>query len=178
MEASESFTVDFLSLPLAPDALIGKPGDYYAEPTFTAGAFRFSAVQLGGAQALFDSCRDFILTLGRENDPFQLQRIGQMAVLLESGNQWLTRAGQWLEESFTDIKHLAVHAQMVRIATEEICTRIMQLVQLCIGARGLAVSEPFASTLRDLQMYLRQAGFDHAFQTVGRYALQENAVHG
>ncbi len=178
MEASESFTVEFSQGRLTPDALIGRPGDYYVEPTFTAGAFRFSAVQLGGAQALFDSCIEFVHSSGRANDPLQRHRIGQMAVFLESGCQWLAQAGEWLENSFTDIRHLAARAQMMRIATEEICTRVMQLVQLSVGARGLTVPEPFARTLRDLQMYLRQAGFDEAFQAVARYALREQSPCG
>ena len=64
---------------------------------------------------------------------------------------------------------------MMRIAIEEICTRMIQLVEISVGARGLASSEPFARTIRDLKMYLRQAGFDQAFQTIGRHTLEENA---
>ena len=66
---------------------------------------------------------------------------------------------------------------MMRIAIEEICTRVIQLVPLSVGARGLATPEPFARTLRDLQMYLRQAGFDGAFQAVGHHVLQEGPAH-
>jgi hypothetical protein len=62
---------------------------------------------------------------------------------------------------------------MMRIATEEICTRVIQLTEVTVGARGLSAAEPFARTLRDLQMYLRQGGYDHAFQVAGRYALEE-----
>ncbi len=175
MEASESFTIRFSDVPLQPGALIGIPGDYYAEPVFTAGAFRYCAVHLGGAQALFDRCAQFIRTLGRENDPFHLQRMGQMAVLLESGRQWIAQAGAWLEAEPAGRELLAVRAQMMRIATEEICTRIIHLVQLSAGARGLAEAEPLSQTMRDLQMYLRQAGFDHAFQIVGRHAMNVTA---
>ena len=174
MEASESVAVEFRDMLLSPEALIGRPGDYYAEPTFTAGAFRFCAVHLGGAQALYDACCEFVRNTGRADDPFQLQRLGQMAVLMESGRQWLTRAGEWLEASFANSHGLAAHAQMMRIATEDICTRVIQLVHVSVGARGLAASEPFARTSRDLQMYLRQGGYDQAFQSVGRHALQEH----
>ncbi len=176
MEATGSYAVDFPDITLPREALIGEPGDYYAEPTFTSGALRFCAVQLGGAQALFDAVCKFVDAQGRGDDPFQLQRLGQMAVLMESGDQWLKRSCAWLEASFSDSGSLPVRAQMMRIATEEICTRVIQLVELSVGARGLASSEPFARTLRDLQMYLRQAGFDQAFQVVGRHAIQEQ-VH-
>ncbi len=173
MAASESFTVDFPRTQLAPEALIGDPGDYYAEPAFTGGALRFCAVHLGGAQSLFEACCRFVRELSRENDPFQLQRIGEMAVLIESGCQWLARAGEWLEDLVSHSGNFTVHAQMMRIATEEICTRIIHLVQLSVGAGGLSSPQPFASTIRDLQMYLRQAGYDRAFQSVGRHAVFE-----
>jgi alkylation response protein AidB-like acyl-CoA dehydrogenase len=176
MEASESFAVEFSRIPLPPSALLGRPGDYYAEPTFTSGAFRFCAVQLGGAQALFDDCCELVRSSLLPDNSFQKQRLGQMAVLLESGRQWLTQAGTALEGSFTDGPPLAAQAHMMRIATEEICTRVIQLAQLTAGARGLAAAEPFARTLRDLQMYLRQAGFDRAFQEVADYALQERSA--
>ena len=173
MEATESFHVHFRDVVLAREALVGRPGDYYAEPTFTSGALRFCAVQLGGAQALFDAVCSFLRATGRCEDPFQLQRLGQMAVLNESGKQWLARAAEWLEASHQDAGSLAVQAQMMRIATEEICTRVMQLVEVSVGARGLAASEPFSRTLRDLQMYLRQGGYDQAFQGVGRHAVEK-----
>ena len=178
MEATESYAVEFPNIELSEDALVGQPGDYYAEPTFTSGALRFCAVQLGGAHALFTATAEFVQAQGRGDDPFQLQRLGQMAVLMESGDQWLARACDWLEASFIDASSLAVQAQMMRIAIEEICTRIMQLVEVSVGARGLTSPEPFARTLRDLQMYLRQAGFDEAFQRVGRHVIQEQLPRG
>ena len=175
MQASESFTVEFLDVELAPHLLVGRPGDYYAEPTFTSGALRFSSVQLGGAEALFENCCDFVRQSERQNDPSHLQRIGQMAVLIESGRQWLERGAQWLEESFETPATLAVHAQTMRLAVEEICTRMIQLVEQTVGARGLTGTSPFAALVGDLQMYLRQAGYDQAFQSVGREALRARA---
>ncbi len=175
MQASESYNVEFLDVELPPKALVGKPGDYYREPAFTSGALRFSAVHLGGAQTLFDNCCRFLCATGRENDTLQLQRLGQMAVLIESGRQWLDRGAQWLEESLSDPAALAVQAQMMRIAVEEICSRMIQLVELSVGARGLTGQWPFARFVSDLQMYLRQGGYDQAFQSVGKDALRANA---
>ena len=177
MGATESSTVDFPDIIISKDALIGRPGDYYSEPTFTSGTLRFCAVQLGGAQALFASVCKFVDSQGRGSDPFQLQRLGQLAVLMESADQWVRRASEWLDEVPMDSRSLPVRAQMMRIATEEICTRVIQLVELTIGARGMAAAEPFSHILRDLQMYLRQAGFDQAFQAVGRSAIQSQVPH-
>ena len=177
MEASESFTVEFSDIELSADHLIGKPGDYYVEPGFTSETFRYAAVQLGGAKALFDSCCQFTRTMQRDSEPFQLQRIAQMAVLLETGDLWLDKAGGWREKESNDPSRLMTHARMMRIAVEEICTRIIQLVEISVGARGLMEAEPFARALRDLQMYLRQAGYDHAFHAVGQQVLEEIAPH-
>ena len=52
MRASMSFDVEFTGLGVEPQALLGKPDDYLAEPWFSAGCIRFGAVQLGGALAI------------------------------------------------------------------------------------------------------------------------------
>ena len=167
MEGSDSFTVDFTGVEIGPEALIGTPDQYYAEPLFTGGAFRFSAVQLGGAEALFDFCREYLLGVNYHGDPHQLHRMGRMAVAIESGRQWMEQAAQWLETDGSDLKN---QARMMRVATNEICTMVMNLVEVSIGARGLQGRQPFGRMLRDLQMYLRQAGHDNAITSIGRAA--------
>ncbi len=60
MRASASYRVAFDGVELPAGALIAEPGDYYRQPLFTGGAIRFAAVQLGGAEALFDAARDYL----------------------------------------------------------------------------------------------------------------------
>ena len=167
MEASDSFTVDFSGVELPVCSLLGEPSDYFREPGFTGGAFRFASVHLGGAEALFDLCREFILTSGRQEDPHQLYRLGRMATLVQSGRQWIEQAARWLQAGETT----PARAHMMRVASEEICTAVMNLVEVSVGARGLVGWKPIGQFLRDLQVYLRQAGADAAVTSIGREAL-------
>ncbi|WP_216727072.1 acyl-CoA dehydrogenase family protein [Hymenobacter siberiensis] len=89
MRATASFRADLTGLKIGPEDLIGPPNAYYQQPAFSGGAIRFAAVQLGGAEAAFDETRDFLRSLGRTDDPYQRQRLGEMAIMLESGRQWL-----------------------------------------------------------------------------------------
>ena len=93
MRASASFKMDFTGVELNGDDLLGQPGDYYRQPDFSGGAIRFAAVQLGGAESLFEHTRNFLRDLNRMGGPFQKARLAEMAWLVESGNQWIDTAG-------------------------------------------------------------------------------------
>ena len=171
MEASDSFAVDFTGAEVSEDDLLGDKEDYYREPFFTGGAFRFSAVQLGGASALLKFTSDFLLETGRANDPHQLARLGRIAVAVQSGRHWIEQSAQWLESK--DLTLLPARAHMTRTAAEEICSTVMNLVEISIGARGLLAGQPFRRMLRDLRMYLRQAGADNAVTSIGRSVIDQ-----
>ena len=173
MEASDSFTVDFTGVSLTPDAVLGQPDDYYAEPMFTGGAFRFAAIQLGGAEALVEFCRNYLRELNYHGDPHQLFRMGQMTILIASGRQWIAQAAQWMAAEDSCPVCLATRARMTRVAAAEICRQVMELVEVSIGARGLQGRRPFARMLRDLHMYLRQAGADSAVTAIGRASFEQ-----
>ena len=97
MRATASYKVDFSGVELEASALIGSPGDYYRQPWLSVGVVRFAAVQLGGAEALFDETRKFLQSLGRTQDPYQAERLGKMAIALESGNLWLQGAAAFID---------------------------------------------------------------------------------
>jgi alkylation response protein AidB-like acyl-CoA dehydrogenase len=188
MRATASFKVDFTDIILDRSDLLGKPGDYYRQPWLTAGVVRFAAVQLGGAEALFDGTRQFLQSLGRIKDPYQEQRLGKMAISIESGYLWLQGAAAQLDRyapifaGEPDASHpqaaaLVAYASMVRTAIEQICMEAIQLAERSVGTRGLLPPEPLERVIRDLTLYLRQPAFDAALATVGQYALQ-NAVNG
>ena len=166
MEASGSFAVDFTGAEVSGEDLLGDKEDYYREPFFTGGAFRFSAVQLGGASALLEFTRDFLRETGRANDPHQLARLGRIAVAVQGGRQWIEQSAQWLESK--DLIRVPARAHMTRTAAADICSTVMDLVEVSIGARGLLAGQPFRRMLRDLRMYLRQAGADNAVTSIGR----------
>lgn len=172
MRSSASFKMDFTGIELSGTDLLGKPGDYYRQPDFSGGAIRFAAVQLGGAESLFDHTRQFLREQNRTSDPFQKARLAEMAWLIESGNQWLNTAGakadQWRQEEVDPTKTVA-YANMTRTAIEQICTRVMQLTEQAVGARGLLRPLPFERIIRDLTIYLRQPAPDATIQDIGAY---------
>ena len=183
MRATASYKVDFTGVVLDQSELIGHPGQYYKQPWLTAGVVRFAAVQLGGAEALFNAAREFLLTLNRTQDPYQEERFGKMAIGLESGRMWLQGAAQQLEQYHPIFAGdpavvnpradaLVAYASMVRTAIEQICMEAIQLTERSVGTRGLLPPYPIERIVRDLTLYLRQPAFDVALATVGRYALK------
>jgi alkylation response protein AidB-like acyl-CoA dehydrogenase len=185
MRATASFKVDFSGVELEAASLIGQPGDYFKQPWLTAGVIRFAAVQLGGAEALFDATRQYLQTLNRTSDPYQQERLGQVAIALESGNLWLQGAAaaikEYDREMFGGSPHaqtdplqadkLVAYANMVRTAIEQICMDVIQLCERSVGTRGLLPPHPIERIIRDLTLYLRQPVFDAALANVGQYAL-------
>lgn len=187
MRGTASFKVDFSGVELQADSLIGQPGDYFRQPWLTAGVMRFAAVQLGGAEALFDATRQYLRELNRTSDPYQQERLGRMAIAIESGNLWLRGAAELVKTYGPlfggDPNHhneqaskLIAYTNMARTAIEQICMDVMQLCQRSVGTRGLLPPHPMERIIRDLTLYLRQPVFDAALSSVGAYALSETAA--
>jgi len=184
MRATASYKIDFSGVELGAEALIGQPGDYLRQPWLTAGVVRFAAVQLGGAEALLDLTRQYLQSERRTEHPSQQERLGQMAIAIETGNLWLRGAGELLAaydpqfggEPLGDHPHperLLAYANMTRTAVEQICMDVMQLCQRSVGTRGLLPPHALERVLRDLTLYLRQPVYDAAIAGVGAYALSQ-----
>jgi alkylation response protein AidB-like acyl-CoA dehydrogenase len=187
MRATVSYKVDFTGVEVAPTALIGKPGDYFRQPWLSGGVVRFAAVQLGGAEALFNSTRNYLQALNRCEHLHQQERLGKMAIAIESGKLWLQGAAQMVDAYapiFGDrpecpndqAPKLVAYANMVRTAIEQICLDTMQLSQRSIGTLGLLPPLPMERQIRDLSLYLRQPAFDAAITNVGQYVLSETSL--
>ncbi len=174
MRASASFKLDFTGVNVSNDDLLGSPGDYFRQPYFSGGAIRFAAVQLGGAEALYEATRRFLAGMNRTNDLLQQTRLAEMAYLIESGNQWIRSVGDktdgWLAEG-ADWTTIVAYANMTRTAIEEICLRVMPLAERCVGARGLLRPHPFERIHRDLTLYLRQPAPDATLVDIGKFVL-------
>ncbi|MFD0937644.1 acyl-CoA dehydrogenase, partial [Methylobacterium trifolii] len=65
MRATATGTLDFTGIRPAPEAFVGVPDDYFREPVFSGGAWRFLAVQLGGIRAVFEAHRAHLRATGR-----------------------------------------------------------------------------------------------------------------
>ena len=190
MLPSASFKVDLTGIAVKSDELLGHPGDYFRDPLFGAGAMRFAAVQLGGAEAVFDAARHFLRLLQYDGDPHQRMRMGEMAVTIAGAHHWLAAAARQVSveatnERQTETKTRAageaskdavahpnvVFAHMMHSAIEEAGLRVLRLAERSVGARGLLRPEPFERLHRDLTHYLRQAGPDAALAAAGANVL-------
>jgi alkylation response protein AidB-like acyl-CoA dehydrogenase len=182
MRASASYKVDFTGVEVGPDMLLSAPGDYFRQPWLSSGVVRFAAVQLGGAEALFDATRQYLQDLGRTGHPHQQARLGKMAIALEQGNLWLQGSANQIEKYApvfgdmpdkvrTDSAQLVSYCNMVRTAIEQICMEVMQLSERSIGTQGLLPPHPMERIIRDLTLYLRQPAFDASLTGVGEYVL-------
>jgi len=182
MKSSSSFKITFEDLLLQPHDLLGKPNSYYRQPSFSGGAIRFAAVQLGGAERLLTETIRYLQELNRTEDPYQKARIGEMSIAVTSGNQWLEQAARQLDQyqlnpSPAQCDELLAFANMMRTAIEQICTLVMNLCQKCVGARGLNKPYHFERIIRDLSTYLRQPAPDASLADVGAFFLNKNKVN-
>lgn len=181
MQSSRSFKMTFLKTNIPKINLLGSGGEYYQQPGFSGGAVRFAAVQLGAAEQLLDETKKYLVSLNRTQDPFQKMRLGQMAIAVESGNQWLNGAALRMDRYMkkpTQSKgeNFIIYANMMRTAIEQICTEVMNLCQKCVGARGLNKPYHFERIIRDLSTYLRQPAPDAVLADVGGYVLNSDPI--
>ncbi len=179
MRATASFTVDVTGVELDPEDLIGAPGDYYRAPWFQAGAVRFAAVQLGGAQALLDHARGELRQRDRTADPHQRTRFGAAGLAVESAALWLRAAAGLADRSplggaspgdVTD-EIMVAYANLCRTAVERACLDVLEAVERGVGARALLRPHPVERIGRDLTLYLRQPAPDDVLASAGGYLL-------
>lgn len=182
MESSESFTIDFTGARMAAHDLIGKPGDFYRDPLFHGGAIRFAAVQLGGMLRLRQIFGEWLAARGRERDPYQVARLGEIEQLTHEAVAWVEGAADVAERCLWPsvqpgseaAREMVRRGHMTRLGVERAATALMSRVTAGVGAHGLLRPARFQRILRDLTMYLRQPNPDGTLAEVGRSALSES----
>lgn len=171
MRASVSCRIDFTGLSISQEQFLGGIDDYSKEPLFNWGAVRFSAVQLGGAQAIADIMLSHLQKHNRTSDPYQKMRLGKIAVLIETAKLWIRKANKIRnssKESYA-LEKKVCFAHMMRTLTTDICEEIITLAEKSIGINGMMESHPLEKPVRDLRFYLKQAGPDAALASIGNY---------
>jgi alkylation response protein AidB-like acyl-CoA dehydrogenase len=158
MRATTSGTYDLSGIePTAPDFL-GAAGDYDREPRFTAGAWRFAAVQLGGIEALLIETRAAMSASAR-NDPLQRLKFAKAVEATRTAYLWVREAASRAADELPDAKALV---QMTRGVVERAGLDVMELAARIIGTRSAFEGQRIDKISRDLSLYLRQGGPDHA----------------
>lgn len=174
MKNSVSCRIDFTNLVVPIENLLGDLNSYEIEPWFTGGAMRFATVQLGGAEAIVIAAIDHLKNLKRENDPYQQQRFGIMAVQIESGKLWIEKAQQIENNSEHYTKEeIILYANIMRTAILDICEKILGLAERSVGVQGFMMTHPMEQAFRDLKVYLKQPGPDASVKNVGTYYLNK-----
>lgn len=160
MRACVNGVVRFHDTPLPTDALIGAPGDYLREPLLSTGAWRTSAVTLGGLDALVSATRDQLARRGHQTALLQQDRFGRMLIAQETARLWTTAAAHRAEASEAPAADRVAYVNLARIAVEAACLDAMQLAQRALGLAAFLRPNPVERLLRDLAVYLRQPAPD------------------
>src|SRR4051794_117358 len=172
--ASATGSYDFSGLAVSANDIIGIEGDYHREPSFSAGAWRFAAVQLGGIERLLDEARLHLRRAGRSSDPHQLARTGEAAVATETAKLWVTRAAELAEQDDNgrrDPAQVIAYVNLARSAVERAGLDVLELVHRSVGLAGFLRAHPIERVSRDLATYLRQPAPDRALTTAAAYVL-------
>lgn len=174
MRSSASFKMDFSKIIIDQTDLIGAPDAYYRPPFFSAGAVRFAAVQLGGAQAILEQTHQFLREHNRTEDSFQRTRVAEIAYLVETGNLWMSRAAELIDTSLQiedNNQKVVEYINMFRSVVNDLCLKVMQLSERSVGARGLMRPYELERVHRDLTTYLRQPAPDATLVSIGKHVL-------
>ena len=175
MRASATGAVDFTGVEIQPIEIVGREGDYERQPWFSAGAWRFAAVHLGGMERLFDLLRRHLQETNRGQDPHQAARLGEAAMAVETARLWVAQAASITEAPLGSRapEQLVAYVNLARLAVEAAALDLMQLVQRSVGLQAFLRPNPIERISRDLATYLRQPGPDRALTDAAAWILAQ-----
>jgi alkylation response protein AidB-like acyl-CoA dehydrogenase len=169
MRAAVTGAVDFTGCMAAEDQCLGNVGDYLREPDFSAGAWRGSAVALGGLCSLIELTKAQLKAAERLGNPHQLQRMGTAMIACETSRLWLRQVAQTAEDPDVAPARAIAYVGLARIAIETACLDAMQLVQRSLGLSAFRRGNPVERICRDLGTYLRQPAPDEVLTQAAVY---------
>jgi alkylation response protein AidB-like acyl-CoA dehydrogenase len=161
MRASATGSFDLNGLKVTTEDIVGEPNDYLREPFFSAGAWRFCAVQLGAIEALVEIFRRQLCDRGREADQFQRMRMAECAAASETARLWVERAAL-MSTPDRDAQATVAYVDLARLVVERAALEVMDRVQRGIGLDAFMRPNPVERIGRDLRTYLRQPAPDAA----------------
>lgn len=170
MRASVSGRYMLDGMAVDPLMLLGQPGDYDRDPRFTAGAWRFCAAQLGGIEALVSEIRLAMCDSARE-DPLPRARFADAVVAVRTAGFWVEEAAQRFASGDADAVAIA---RLTRGVVENAGFTVMEAAARVLGTRSAFDGERADKIIRDLSLYLRQAGPDHARDEAARTLLDHD----
>lgn len=175
MKASTSCRFDFTGIGISPNQYLGRSGDYYLEPMFSWGAVRFASIQLGAAQKVSNIMKQHLIKTKRTDDPYQKMRAAEIAISMQTAQLWLKKASIMNEDNkshYTSEEKINF-ANMMRTITVQICEQTINLAEKSIGLQGTLMSHKIERLVRDLKVYLKQAGPDSTLAEIGKFTLSK-----
>ena len=172
MRASMNGVIQLDGHPLESSALFGQPGDYLREPMLSTGAWRTSAVTLGGLDALLTATASQLRQKGHADALLQQDRFGRLLIAQETARLWTERAALYSENAAIPVPDRVAYVNLARIAVETACLDAMQLVQRALGLAAFIKPNPVERILRDLSVYLRQPAPDAVLTEAGLHGLK------
>ncbi len=169
LQGMRAATTGAVNLTGLPADIIGAPGDYLRQPIFSAGAWRTSAVTLGGIDSLIATTRAELIARGRLANPHQLARLGEALIAQETAALWLTKTATVAESDSPDPAQTAAYVNLARIAVEKAAIAVIQLTQRSLGLAAFVTGHPAEATMRDLATYLRQPAPDETLTEAAAY---------
>jgi alkylation response protein AidB-like acyl-CoA dehydrogenase len=171
MRAATTGSVDLTGVVINPEVLIGEPGDYLREPLFSTGAWRSSAVALGGLAALLDTARDELCSRGRAENPFQRTRFGQSTIAHETGRLWMLEVVKRLDSAAAD--EVVAYVNLARTVVETACLDALRDIQRSLGLSAFMQGSRAEQIARDLATYLRQPAPDEVLVEAAGYFIHQ-----
>jgi alkylation response protein AidB-like acyl-CoA dehydrogenase len=167
MKATVSGTYDLTGLPADAAALIGAPGDYEREPRFSAGAWRFTAVQLGGVERILALLRDHLVSSPAGEDPIHRARFGHALAETRSAALWVRAAALRATRGDAGQAEIAL-VLMTRGVVERAGLAVMEAAHRSVGTRSYFTTNALDMACRDLGLYLRQPAPDQALDRASK----------
>lgn len=171
MRASANAVISFEDVVLGPAAFVGQPGDYLREPYLSTGAWRTTAVTLGGLDALVAATRAQLTRKGHQDAPLQQERFGRMLIAQETARLWTIEAARRTETHQGTVADRVAYVNLARIAVETACLDAMRLAQRSLGLGSFLRPNRVERLLRDLAVYLRQPAPDAVLTEAAHHAL-------
>ena len=171
MRSSVNGWVAFDGIPLATDSLIGQPGDYLREPQLSTGAWRTSAVTLGGLDALVAEVGRQLRSKGHDGSPLQQERFGRLLIAQETAALWTGSAARCAESGTAPVADQVAYVNLARIAIEQCCLDALHLAQRSIGLGAFVTGSLLERLMRDLSVYLRQPAPDSVLTEAAQHGL-------
>jgi alkylation response protein AidB-like acyl-CoA dehydrogenase len=161
MRATATGTVDFSGMVVGEGERIGEVGDYMRQPTFSGGAWRFCAAQLGAIERLVDLFRQHLNATQRGHDPYQLQRLAACVSSAKTARFWVEEAARRFGSEM-DPAQVVAFTHLTRSTVEQCALTVIKTVQRGIGLKAFIRPHDVERICRDLATYLRQPAPDLA----------------